>query len=201
MTILPDATPPADVYRLLIGSVVPRPIALVSTVSPNGTFNLAPFSFFTVVCADPPVLCISVSRRAQGAHKDTLANIEATGEFVINIVSEEFAAQMNITSGDYPPEVDEFSLAGLTPVKSDLVKPPRVGQSKVNFECKLTNNVLVSDRPGGSNLVLGEAVCIHVDDGVLEGNRIHPDRLRAIGRLGGISYSRTADRFELVRPK
>ena len=204
MTIYPERASPGEVHRILIGAVVPRPIAFVSTVSAEGIFNVAPFSFFNAVCSDPPVLCFAVARsssRGPGGRKDTLANIEATGEFVVNIVSEDFAVQMNRTAGDYPAEVDEFTLTELTPVKSQFVKPPRVGQSPVNFECKLTQNILVSDRPNGSNLILGEAVCIHVDEKILEGNRIDPDRLRAIGRMGGISYVRTGDRFELLRPK
>ncbi len=204
MTIYPERASPGEVHRILIGAVVPRPIAFVSTVSSEGIFNVAPFSFFNAVCSDPPVLCVAISRpssRGPSGKKDTLANIEATGEFVVNIVSEKFAAQMNQTAGDYPAGVDEFSLTGLTPVKSELVKPPRVGQSPINFECKLTQNILVSDRPNGSNLILGEAVCIHVDEELLEGNRVDPDRLRAIGRMGGISYVRTGDRFELIRPK
>lgn len=205
MTIFPDERTRQDVHRILIGSVVPRPIAWVSTVCAAGRFNLAPFSFFNAICSDPPVVCFAVARppaRGQGGKKDTLANIEATGEFVVNIVSEDLAEQMNLTSGDYPPEVDEFSLTRLTAVKSELVKPPRVGQARVNFECKLTHNIVVSDKPGGSNLILGEAVCIHVDDTVLDdANRIDPDRLRAIGRMGGVSYVRTADRFDLMRPK
>ena len=204
MTIYPERASPGEVHRILIGAVVPRPIAFVSTVSLDGIFNAAPFSFFNAVCSDPPVLCFAVSRpssRGSNGKKDTLANIEATGEFVVNIVSEDFATQMNLTAGDYPAEVDEFSLTGLTPVKSEVVKPPRVGQSRVNFECKLTQNIVVSERPNGSNLILGEAVCIHVDEEVLDGSRIDPHRLRAVGRMGGISYVRTGDRFELIRPK
>ena len=204
MILLPDRASRQDVHRILIGAVVPRPIAFVSTVSADGVFNVAPFSFFNAVCSDPPVICFAASRPPSGdgrSKKDTLANIEATGEFVVNIVSESFADEMNLTAGNYPAEVNEFSVAGLTAVKSELVKPPRVGQSHVNFECKLTHNILVSDRPGGSNLILGEAVCIHVDEAILTDNRIDPDRLRAIGRMGGISYVRTADRFELDRPK
>ncbi len=205
MTIFPGAASLPDVQRILIGAVVPRPIAFVSTVSAAGILNLAPFSFFNAVCYDPPVVCFSIAHPPAGdprSQKDTLANIEATGEFVVNVVSEDIGGPMNLTSGHYPTEVDEFSLSGLTPVKSELVKPPRVGQSPVNFECKLTHNILVSARPGGSHLILGEAVCIHVDDAILdEKNRIDPARLRAIGRMGGISYVRTGDLFELIRPK
>jgi flavin reductase (DIM6/NTAB) family NADH-FMN oxidoreductase RutF len=205
MTIFPGEASLADVQRILVGAVVPRPIAFVSTISAGGILNLSPFSFFNAVCSDPPVICFAVARLPAGdprSKKDTLANIEAIGEFVVNVVSEDIGEQMNLTSGHYPAEVDEFSLSGLTPVKSELVKPPRVGQSPVSFECKLSHNILVSDRPSGSNLVLGEVVCMHVDDNIVdEKNRIDPARLRAIGRMGGISYVRTSGLFEFVRPK
>ncbi len=202
MTIFPDRRTSQEVQRILIGAVVPRPIALVSSVSAGGVRNLAPFSFFNAVCTDPPVVCFAAARPAAGKpKKDTLANIEATGEFVVNVVSEEFAEQMNLTAGDYPAGVDEFALSGLTAIDSELVKPPRVGESHVSFECRLTHNIVVSDKPQGSNLILGEVVCMHVDEAVLEDGRIDPDRLRAIGRMGGISYVRTKDRFEIVRPK
>lgn len=202
MTIFPDRQTSREVHRILIGAVVPRPIALVSSVSAEGIRNLAPFSFFNAVCTDPPVVCFAAARPAAGKRKkDTLANIEATGEFVVNIVSEEFAAQMNLTASDYPADVDEFAMSGLTAVDSELVKPPRVKESHVSFECKLTHNIVVSDKPQGGNLILGEVVCMHVDEAVLEDGRINPDRLRAIGRMGGIGYVRTTDRFEIVRPK
>ena len=205
MRIIPAQASPTDVQRILVGAVVPRPIAFVSTISPDGVLNLAPFSFFNAVCTDPPVICVAISRPPAGdprTHKDTLANIEAIGEFVVNIVAEPIAEQMNLTSGHYPSDVDEFSLSRLTPVKSDLVKPPRVGESPVAFECKSIHNILVSDRKGGSNLILGEVVCIHIADFVVdEKNRIDPVRLRAVGRMGGISYVRTSDLFEYIRPK
>jgi flavin reductase (DIM6/NTAB) family NADH-FMN oxidoreductase RutF len=191
-----------DVYKLLIGAIVPRPIAFVSTVSPEGIRNLAPFSFFTAVSANPPVICFSPSAR-YGRHrlKDTLFNITTTREFVVNIVSEEFAAKMNICSADFPPEVDEFEASGLTPVASDLVKPPRVAESHVQMECKLYLTIEVSELPGGGSLVLGEVVRFHVDDEYVDNFRIDADKLRAIGRMGGNVYTRTTDRFELVRPK
>ncbi len=202
MTIFPDRQTSQEVQRILIGSVVPRPIALVSSVSAAGVRNLAPFSFFNAVCTEPPVICFAAARPAAGKpKKDTLANIEATSEFVVNIVSEEFAEQMNLTARDYPADVDEFAVSGLTAINSELVRPPRVRESRISFECKLTHNIVVSDKPAGSNLILGEVVCMHVDEVVLEDGRINPDRLRAIGRMGGISYVRTTDRFEIVRPK
>jgi flavin reductase (DIM6/NTAB) family NADH-FMN oxidoreductase RutF len=191
-----------DVYKVLIGAIVPRPIAFVSTISPEGIPNLAPFSFFTAISANPPVICFCPTRKpGPEPRKDTLRNISATREFVVNIVSEEIAEQMNITSGDFAAEVDEFEAAGLTPIPSDLVKPPRVAESHVHMECKLYLTLDVSDLPGGGNLVIGQVVRLHVDDAYVDNFKIDPDKLRAIGRMGGNSYTRTMDRFDMIRPK
>lgn len=203
MVIDSATTSPQDIYKLLVGSVVPRPIAFVSSVSPEGVANLAPFSFFTVASANPPVVCFTPMVPASGRIcKDTLRNVRAAGEFVVNIVSEDFVEQMNLCSGDYPPEVDEFQLSGLTAVSSDRVGPARVGESRVSMECKLIEIVEVSEKPLGGSLVLGEVLRFHIADEVSDGNgRILPDQLRAVGRMGGTSYTRTKDRFELERPK
>ena len=199
MTVDPAITPPRDVYKLLIGSVVPRPIAFVSTVSPEGVRNLAPFSFFNAICGDPPTICFSTSFREP--RKDTYLNMKATGEFVVNIVSEEIAEKMNLTSGEYPNGVDEFAVSGLTAVPSDLVRPPRVKESHVNMECRLVQIIDVSTRPGGGSLIIGEVIRFHVDDAIVDNFRIDPGKLRATGRMGGNEYSRTRDRFEMIRPK
>ncbi|HEV2688717.1 MAG TPA: flavin reductase family protein [Bryobacteraceae bacterium] len=202
MFIDPRAENYQDVYKLLIGAIVPRPIAFVSTVSPDGVRNLAPFSFFTAISANPPVICFCPMRRPGPlSYKDTLHNIARTREFVVNIVSEEFAEKMNICSGDFPPEVDEFEAAGLTPLASDLIRPARVAESHVQMECKLYLTIEIGELPGSGNLVLGEVIRLHVDDAVIDGLRIDPDKLRAIGRMGGNSYTRTKDRFEMIRPK
>ena len=191
-----------DIYKLMIGVIVPRPIAFVSSIDAAGVRNLAPFSYFTACSSNPPVVCFCTSVRAEPRpHKDTLRNIEATGEFVVNIVSEEFAEKMNMCSADVPPEVDEFVLSGLTPLASDLVKPPRVAESKAQMECRLHQIVRVSDKPGGGILVLGEIVRFHVLEELLDGFRVDPDKLNAIGRMGGPSYVRTHDRFNMERPK
>jgi flavin reductase (DIM6/NTAB) family NADH-FMN oxidoreductase RutF len=198
----PAREQPANIYKLMIGAIIPRPIAFVSTLSADGVRNLAPFSFFTGVSANPPVICFSpMIRGTDGARKDTLNNIEATREFVVNIVSEDFAAQMNVCSTEFPPEVDEFAASGLTPAPSDLVKPPRVKESRINMECLLLQVVHVSGKPLGGSIVLGEVVRFHVDDAIVTDFRIDPDKLHAIGRLGGPSYTRITDRFDLVRPK
>lgn len=201
MTIHPAEHDPKDIYKILIGSVVPRPIAFVSSLDKNGIRNLAPFSFFNACSANPPIVCFSASfRPGSGTGKDTLHNIRETGEFVVNIVSEAIAEAMNLTSGDYPAEVDEFVVSGLTPVPSEFVKPPRVGESLVQMECKLQQIVVVSDKPLGAALIIGEVVCFHVDDAIVENFRIDPDKLRAIGRMGGATYARTRDRFDIARP-
>jgi flavin reductase (DIM6/NTAB) family NADH-FMN oxidoreductase RutF len=201
LTVDPESTDYLNVYKLLIGSVVPRPIAFVSTVSPEGAFNVAPFSFFTVASSNPPVLVFTVGNRATpDPRKDTLRNITLAREFVVNVVSEEIGHKMNLCSGDYPPEVDEFQLSGLTPVPSDLVKAPRVAESHINMECRLLYTISMSSLINGGNLVLGEVVRIHIDDALVSNYRIDQDKLRAIGRMAGSSYTRTQDRFDMIRP-
>ena len=202
MIVDPSTTEPRNIYKLMIGAIVPRPIAFVSTMSPEGALNLAPFSFFTGVCADPPTVCFCVTNRGpEATDKDTLRNVEATGEFVVNVVSEDFQEQMNLTSGEYPPDVDEFALSGLTPVPSDLVKPPRVKESRINMECRLNQVVRISPKRSGGTIVIGEVVRFHVEDRIVKDFAIDPDALRAIGRMAGMSYVRTRDRFEMERPK
>jgi flavin reductase (DIM6/NTAB) family NADH-FMN oxidoreductase RutF len=197
----PCSTDHASIYKLLIGSVVPRPIAFVSTISPEGAFNVAPFSFFTVASSNPPVLVFTVGHRATpDPRKDTLRNITTAREFVVNIVSEDFGPKMNICAGDYPPEVDEFELAGLTPTPSDLVKAPRVAESHINMECRLLYTIAMSGLVNGGNLVLGEVVRFHIDDAYFTNYRIDQDKLRPIGRMAGNSYTRTQDRFDMIRP-
>ena len=191
-----------DIYKLMVGVIVPRPIAFVSTISSDGTRNLAPFSFFTGISANPPVICFSpMVRASDGARKDTLRNIEAVREFVVNVVSEEFAEKMNICSAEFPPEVDEFEESGLTPIASDLVKPPRVQESHISMECRLMEIVEVSAKPLGGSLIIGEVLRFHVDDALIDGHKIDPDKLHAIGRMGGPTYTRTTDLFDMVRPK
>jgi flavin reductase (DIM6/NTAB) family NADH-FMN oxidoreductase RutF len=195
-----------NIYKLMIGAIVPRPIAFVSSLDGHGVRNLAPFSFFNGVSADPPVVlfCPSIRRedpkRGLGAHKDTLLNVIATREFVVNIVTEAIADKMNATSAQVPREVDEFDLAGLTPLASELVKPPRVAESPVQMECRLRQIIEVSDRPAGGSIVLGEVLRFHVREDLFENFRIDPDKLAAVGRMGGPTYVRTRDRFDLERP-
>jgi len=177
--------------------VVPRPIAFVSAVNASGVRNLAPFSFFTAVSSDPAVLCFSAGLRGADAKKHTLVNVEQTGEFVVNVVTEALAEAMNLTAGEYPPDVDEFGVAGLTAVPATVVKAPRVAESPVSFECKLRQVIPV----GNARLVLGDVVCVHADDTMVSDFKIEPDQLQAVGRMGGNSYTRTRDVFDMLRPK
>jgi flavin reductase (DIM6/NTAB) family NADH-FMN oxidoreductase RutF len=195
-----------NIYKLMIGAIVPRPIAFVSSLDGRGVRNLAPFSFFNGVSAAPPVVlfCAAVRRedpeRGLGPHKDTLLNVIDTREFVINVVTESIAEKMNLTSAQVPPDVDEFELSGLTPLPSELVKPPRVAESPVQMECRLRQIVEISEKLHGSTIVLGDVLRFHVREDVVENFRIDADKLAAIGRMGGPTYVRTRDRFDLERP-
>jgi flavin reductase (DIM6/NTAB) family NADH-FMN oxidoreductase RutF len=201
LAIDPAKHAPNDIYKLMVGAIVPRPIALVSTVDEANVRNLAPFSYFTACSSNPPVVVFCpIMRPLPLGAKDTLRNIIATREFVVNIVSEDFAGGMNATAAQVPPEVDEFELSGLTPIPSELIQPPRVAESHIHMECRLRQIVQVSDQPGGGSLVLGEVVRFHVREDLFENFRIDPDKLRAIGRMAGSTYIRTTDRFDLERP-
>ncbi|RRA49966.1 flavin reductase family protein [Acidipila sp. EB88] len=202
----PQQLSPKDNYKLLAGAVVPRPIAWVSTVDEAGVYNLAPYSFFTVASANPPIVCFcpSVREAKDGllASKDTLRNIVATGEFVVNIVSEASVEAMNETAAQVEPGVDEFALAGLAVEPGEVVRAPRVAGARVQMECRLREIVVASALPGGGSIVLGEVVRFHVSEQVLEGElHIAPEKLEAVGRMAGGTYVRTTDRFELERPK
>ena len=179
--------------RVLTGVVVPRPIAFVSTVSPGGVVNLAPYSFFNAVAYDPPTIVFSSSRSAGYKTKDTLRNIEETGEFVVNIVVDPIAEAMNKTSAEFPEDVDEFEIAGLTQAPSELVKAPRVAESPVNMECKLEQVVPIGSGDHAHGLVIGTILLMH-------GHRINQEKLMATGRMAGNMYCHTSDRFEMVRP-
>lgn len=200
-----------DLYNILLSSVAPRPIAWVSTISVSGRLNLAPFSFFNCVCVDPPLLAFAPGFRpiqsgsaATSAvtteAKDTLRNVRETREFVVNVVTYELLERMNLTSGEYDSSINEFELAGLTPLPSKAVRPSRVGESPVSFECVLRQTLDFSNSAQGTSLVIGEVVALHVNDAHLIEGRIDRDSLDLVGRMGGIQYARTSDRIELARP-
>ena len=196
----PAALPPNAMYKLLISSVVPRPIAWVSSVDRAGVRNLAPFSYFMAITDDPPTIAFSSSFRGAGpdGKKDTLRNIEDTGEFVVNVVDDDLAAQMNVTSGEYPPEVDEFEVAALAVAPGTRVGVPRVVSAPITLECRLDRLVSV----GRATLVLGRIVYVHVRDGLYDAatGRLDMHRLRPVGRLAGNLYTHVHDIFEMKRP-
>lgn len=201
MILDPEQMPARDFYRHMIACITPRPIAWVSTVSPHGVSNLAPFSFFNGVGANPPAVVFSTVNRRDGSRKDTAINIEANREFAVNIVSDALAQRMNATSAEYPYEVSEFAECGLTPLASVKIRPPRVAESLVQMECVLHELVRVGEGPLSANVIIGRIVLMHAADSVLNDHgEIDPQRLDAIGRMGGALYSRTRDRFEMDRP-
>ncbi len=194
----------ADRYKLIIGGVVPRPIAFVSSSSPDGKLNLAPFSFFAGVAAEPMTLLFCPANNADGSEKDTLRNVRpiaegGTGEFVINIVGDAFARQMAACAEPLPYGESEFDLSGLTTAPSRVVKPPRVAESPMAFECQtLSVTRLAPGKPSGGNIVLGRVVHVWAVDGLVnERHHVDPARLDAIGRMGGLGYCHTRDRFEM----
>lgn len=214
LSIDPAEHEPRQIYKLMTGIVVPRPIALVSTVDRAGIANLAPFSFFNAIGSNPPTVlfCPTVREpRAAAAEmspdyrpefrKDTLRNVEETGEFVVNVVSAEIAAQANETSADVAPEVDEFELSGLTPLASSWVRPPRVVESPAQMECKLLQVVYTGHKPGSGVVVIGEVVRFHIREDLFDNFRVDPDGLNAVGRMAGNTWVHTRDRVEFVRPK
>lgn len=199
LSLVPADLSPRDVYRLLISSVVPRPIGWVSTIGLDGTLNLAPFSFFNAVGGNPPTVVISVSQR-KGDPKDTFRNIRDTGEFVVNIVTEELATAMNESSGEWVYHVDEFERAQVTPTLSIDVKPPRVAESPISLEVKMTQIIPVDDTH--YTLILGRVVRFHIREELLRPNGlIDADKLRPLARLGGDEYATIHQVFEMKRPQ
>ncbi|SEQ37589.1 flavin reductase family protein [Natrinema salaciae] len=184
-----------SLYRILSSAVVPRPIAWVSTRSADGVDNLAPYSFFTVASVEPPVVLFAPVDGADGL-KDTPRNARDTGEFVVNLVTEDLAEAMNETSATLPAGESEFDHAGLERADSTAVDPPRVAGATVAFECTLHDLVDV----GGSTLVLGEVRHVHLAESVTTDGEIDVDEIDAVGRLAGSTYARTGDRFSLERP-
>jgi flavin reductase (DIM6/NTAB) family NADH-FMN oxidoreductase RutF len=194
MIIDPLSIPTADLHQFILGSVAPRPIAFASTVAADGTVNLAPYSFFNAFSSNPPILVFSSNRRVEGnTTKDTLHNIRETGEVVINVVNYDIVRQMAIASVDYPPETNEFEKAGLTPVPSLKVRPPRVKESPVSMECKVQEIIPLGDQGGAGHLILCHVVSMYVDDAVIdERQRIVPDKIDLVGRMGRLYYVRAS---------
>ncbi|MCG8648194.1 MAG: flavin reductase family protein [Pirellulales bacterium] len=201
MQLDPQELSVRQTYAWMIHLITPRPIAWVSSVSAGGIVNLAPFSFFNGVGANPPTIMFCPANRRDGRPKDTLVNIEQTGQFVVNLVTDAVVEAMNLTAGEYEPDVDEFEVASLKAEPSARVSPPRVAACSAALECELVQTIHVGTGPGGANMVIGRIVWIHVDDQVIRDGKIDAQLFRTVGRMGGAGYVRTTDQFELPRPK
>lgn len=202
-TIDPAVLPAPDVHSLMLSIIIPRPIALISTLSPQGVPNLAPFSYFQAVAAVPPTILFCPNRNRRGEPKHSLLNAKATGEFVACVVTEEIAEAMNYASGEFPEGVSEFSKAGFTPVDSELVGPFGVAQSPVRMECKVRQVVELSEAPLGGSIVIGEVVRFHIWSELIksDSNAISLAHYRPISRLGGVHYGLIRETFQMPRPK
>lgn len=200
MKIDPSNLDIRDSHELIVGSIVPRPIAFISTIGEDGVYNVAPFSAFAPVCTKPMLVGFNISWTRDGRKKDTAVNIEFSRDFVINVVNEAMAEAMNQSSMDYPSNVDEFKETGFTPVKADIVKSPMVGESPINMECRLVQilNFGIASKP--SDFIIGEVLLVHIKDEIYLNNEINMSGLKAIGRMGGQLYCRTTDMFEMQRP-
>ncbi|ALQ54239.1 Flavin reductase [Pseudoalteromonas issachenkonii] len=190
-----------SVYSYLVGGISPRPIAWVSTLSEKGVANIAPYSFFTVASCNPPVLSVTQVNPRDNANKDTLNNLLATKECVVNIVSHSLVDQMNQSCANYPRDVSEFDAANIQRTPSQLVSVPSAAASKVRYECKLREVITISDEPSGGQMMLLDVVGIFLDDTVLVNGYIDPTRLDAVGKMGGDYFSTTKDKFALKRPQ
>ena len=203
MEITPSEISLHAMYKLITGTIVPRAIGWVSTLNSEGQPNLAPFSYFTAVCAKPPTILFCPGVRGRDlSPKDTLQNLRATGEFVVNIVTEELAEAMNTTATELPADVNEFELAGLSTTPSKIVSPPRLTESPVNYECKVTEIVDIgAGGRGAGSVVIGEVLHLHVADNVMQLDfHIDVQALKPIGRLAGPNYAYIRETFEMIRP-
>lgn len=200
MIIDPATANGTALYMMIVDCVTPRPIGWISTIDADGCTNLAPFSFFNMLCSNPPICYFSAAVSAKGK-KDSHRNVEEVPEFVVNIVTEELAERMNQTAYPYEHGVSEFSAVGLTAAPSDLVRPPRVAESPFAMECKVLEVKRYGPEHGGTAMVIGEAIRIHVADEIIDANqRVDPRKIRTVGRLGGSWYCTTQSLFELARP-
>lgn len=189
-----------DTHHLLVSTVLPRPIAWVSTIGEDGAYNLAPFSAFAMMGMKPTHVHISIGRARGGQKKDTLVNIEFSKDFVINVVTEALAEAMNQSAAEYPSDVDEFKEVGVTPVKADIVKAPMVAESPASMECKLVQIMEFGEFPRYNSVVIGEIVRVHIKDELYANGELQISDLKVVGRLGGDLYCRITDIFEMKRP-
>jgi len=203
LSILPQEVSTGKLHGYLLSAVSPRPIAFASTVDGVGNVNLSPFSFFNVFSANPPILVFSPARRVRdNTTKHTLENILITKEVVINIVNYDMVQQMSLSSTEYPDGVNEFIKSGLTEVASDIVKPPRVQEAPVQFECKVNDVIALGNQGGAGNLVIAEVVKLHIKETVLDADgKIDANKIDAVARMGGNWYNRSREgMFEVIKP-
>lgn len=201
MKVEPSTLRGSELHDFLSSLVIPRPIAFVSTVDEKGRYNAAPFSAFIHFVLVPPVLVLGIGRR-KGQKKDTVRNIESTGDFVVNMVDENLAEAMNQASADYPPDIDEIKETGLTALKSDKVRSPRIAEAPISLECKLMQILELGSAPNRNSIIFGEILLVHIKDEVMTKGKIDPLKAKIIGRLGdGNLYCRTTDIFEMKRPQ
>ena len=201
MELDPSSMEVLEVYRWMVGLVTPRPIAWVTTISSSGVVNLAPFSFFNAFGANPPVVVFSPALRMNGTKKDTLKNIEATGEFVVNAATERHTQLVNLSSSELPYDESELTLVELETSPSRKVKPPRLAEAPFAMECKVMQILPLGNGSISGNLVIGEVVQFHVSESILaEDGKPDPHLLKAIARLGGEYWCRSTDLFQLPRP-
>lgn len=188
-------------YKFLIGSIIPRPIAFVTSISKDGVLNGAPFSYFNIVSANPPMISLSIQRSA-GRQKDTARNILESKEFVVHIVDEQNVAEVNKTAATLPPDQSEIDLTNLTPVESVRISVPGVKEAKVRMECLLEHSIELGGKDSpGCDLIIGKIVQYHIESSIYENGRIDPRGLTAVSRLAGNSYAKIGDIFEIERPK
>ncbi|MBL8877968.1 MAG: flavin reductase family protein [Phycisphaerales bacterium] len=190
-----------DLYHLCISFIVPRPIALVGTISPGGRHNLAPFSFYNMVCANPPVVMISNGLHRDGSLKHTCRNIEATREFSIATVTADIGPHMVRSAAELPYGESEFPFSGLTPAPARFIRAPLVAEARINLECSLRQVIVLGEGPGSSHVMLGDIVAMHIADEVLDASgACAPHKLTAVGRLGGKWYTNTTSPYEMSIP-
>lgn len=200
--IEPESSSVQKIYKLLIGGVVPRPIAFLSTISNSGVGNLAPFSFFNAVSSNPPCIVISISSKSSGGKKDSLINIEQNGQFVVNSANKWLIEPLVHSAAEYPYGVDEMEKIGLTPQSSIRVKPSRVKESAFQMECEVYKTVEIGDgSPGSSTLVIGRVLLFHILESAYKDERVLIDELMPVGRLGGINYGLVGEQFSIPIPK
>ncbi|MBD2870241.1 flavin reductase family protein [Paenibacillus arenilitoris] len=202
LSIDPASQSAQDNYKLLIGGIIPRPIAFVTTLSGEGVWNAAPFSFFNIVTANPPMVSVSVQRKPGGVQKDTARNAADAGEFVVHIADERYIEAINVTAASLPPEKSEAELAGLTAVPSENIRVPGVAEAKIRMECVLERSLPLggTDESPACDLLIGRVVRFHVDESLYENGRIDAAALKPVSRLAGSDYAKLGERFSLERP-